>query len=183
MSDDFEHAEVGVDPRNELATIAKLLDWKIRAMQRYGSMILFLTLVSCFLCTVSIALVIRLNFFTLNSMGESEFRTFQGRLLYEIFFVFPLGAIISSLMAVIFVMRRDSMVREGQVMVDVLIEESERTELGSRNNDSVNARITIRSFNHLKVMPLSGERSSGGLFAFVAIMSALVSIAAALFMI
>lgn len=169
-------------PRKDIAELSELLEWRTNAMQRYGSMILITTLLSCLFCTVSVALVLRLSF-SLDLSGESVFRTSQGLLLYDVFYVFPLSAITSSLMSVILVMRRDSLVRRGQVMVDVLIEESERTDFGTKNSDSVGARIAIRSFNHLKTMPLSGERSSGGLFAFISIISSLVSIAAALFMI
>lgn len=183
MQDEVEESKYTVDPRKEISRLADRLEWKTRAIQLYGTLILFLTLVSCFFSTVSIALVLRLAFSSSFSFGESGIRTLEGEMLIRMFFVFPLVSISSALMAVVLVMRRDAMVREGQVAVDILIEETERTNYVGPNNDNVAARFAIRSFNHLKVMPLSGDRSSGGLFAFISIFSALASIAAALFMI
>ena len=172
-----------VDPRFELSFLADELRWITGTMQKHGSYILFATLFSCLFCTISVALVVRLGLEASFVPGGGSVRTVQGYFFYRIFFAFPLAAIMSAVFAVMFVVKRDSVVRHGQAMVEVLIEESERTSFSMQNNDNAEVRVAIRSFNHLKTMPLSGERSSGGVFAFVSIFSLLASIAAALFMI
>jgi hypothetical protein len=71
---------------------------------------------------------------------------------------------------------RDQRLRRGRVISDVLIEESERTHISSDSVDSMQVKLAIRSFQHLRGLPLTGDNSTGVFYLTLSTVSFLISI-------
>lgn len=90
--------------------------------------------------------------------------------------IFTLMAIVSASSSLFLTIIRDGMVRRGQVLSDVLIEVSERTDAPRRFQDDVSVKVAIRTFSHIKALPLSGAKSTGGLYVGLSIVSLLCGV-------
>lgn len=137
-------------------------------IQRYGILVLFISIVSIIISASSATVGFVSGIFV-----EGKQVNYVAR---EIATITAAVAIMFSMMGLYLMVHREALVRRGQVIVDVLIEESERTNARNKRKDTISVKVAIRSFTHLKGLPLLGDNSSGLIYMIWQIAALIIAI-------
>ena len=138
-------------------------------LQTIGVMVATFSFAGSVFVAVSLAFSVSAGVFALSeSISFSDLQSIQ------------LTSIVASSLsgcALIALLYRDGMIRQGQVIADILIERSERTFISDEGDRAdLQVKIAIRSFAHLKSLPLTSEYSRSNFYASLATLCLFASI-------